>query len=244
MLVLVAASAWGQSSTNPVFAARAQQAFVRAQQDWAAHPEDAAAACALGRATYDWADFATNAAQRAAVAEVGIAACQQLLARDPGSAAGHYYLGIDYGELAEAEAPSIAAYKLIRDIEHEFKVAAELDEGLDYGGPVRCLGLLYRDAPGWPISIGSRRKARELLDRAAALAPDFPENQMNLLESHVIWRQAADAEASWQKLKALWPVAQTNLAGAAWEVRWVDWTHRREVAEGDFRKAFKRNLGP
>ena len=75
---------------------------------------------------------------------------------------------MNFGELAEAEAPSIAAYKLVNEIEREFKAAADLDEHFDYAGPARCLGLLYRDAPGWPISIGSKHKAREWLERAAA----------------------------------------------------------------------------
>jgi len=244
IFVLAAAAALAQPATNRLFAARDELAFVQAQKAFAAQPDDAAAAAALGRATYYWAEFATNADQRAAIAQAGIAACRHLLARDPNSAAGHYYLGIDYGELAEAEAPSMAAYRLIHEIEHEFKAAADLDERQDDAGPLRCLGLLYRDAPGWPISIGSRRKARELLDRAAALAPTFPENQMNLVESFVKWRQEAEAEAAWRKLAAVWPVAQTNLTGADWEEFWSDWTGRRAVVKADFRKVFKRELAP
>ena len=123
---------------------------------------------------------------------------------------------MNFGQLAEAEAPSIAAYKLVKEIEREFKTAAELDEKLDYAGPPRCLGLLYRDAPGWPISIGSKRKAREFLDRAAALAPEFPENQLNLAESQVRWHQPAEAAKALKKLDALWPSAQTNLVGEVW----------------------------
>lgn len=240
LLLLAAVSAAAQPATNRVFAARAEAAFTRAQKQFADHPDEAAAACQLGRASYDWAEFATNADQRAAVARTGIAACRQLLARAPDSAPGHYYLAMDLGELAEAEAPSIAAYKLIKEIEREFKAASELDEKLDYAGPARCLGLLYRDAPIWPISIGSKRKAREWLDRAAALAPDFPENQLNLAESDVRWHQAAEAESALKKLAATWPAARTNLTGEAWEASWADWTARRAAAEADFQKTFKR----
>ena len=242
--VLAAVTVLGQPATNTPFAARAAQAFASAQRELAARPAAADAACRLGRASYDWAEFATNAEQRAAVAQTGIAACRQLLTRDLKSAPGHYYLAMDYGELAEAEAPSLAAYKLIRDNEHEFKAAADLDERLDFAGPPRCLGLLYRDAPGWPISIGSKHKAREFLDRAAALAPDYPENQLNLVESHVRWHEAAEAETAWQKLAALWPAARTNLTGAVWEQSWDDWTTRRAATKADFQKAFKRALEP
>ncbi len=244
MLVLAAATAWAQSAAQSTFAARAEQAFVLAQKDFTAHPGEADAACRLGLASYDWAEFATNAAQRKAVAQAGIAACRQLLARHPKSARAHYYLAMDYGQLAQAEAPSVAAYKLIRDIEREFKAAADLDERLDFAGPPRCLGLLYRDAPGWPLSIGSKHKAREFLDHAAALAPDYPENQLNLVESHVRWHQAPEAEKAWQKLAALWSVARTNLTGVAWEPSWEDWTTRRAAVKADFQKVFKRALEP
>jgi hypothetical protein len=222
--------------------ARAEQAFLQAQADWTARQDDAVLACSLGRTAYDWAEFATNSEQRADIARVGISACQRLIERDAHSALGHYYLGMDYGELAAAEAPSLAAYKLIREIEREFKTAADLDERVDYAGPLRCLGLLYRDAPGWPVSIGNRSKARDMLDRAAAIAPDYPGNQMNLVESHVKWRHDAEAEQAWRKMQALWPVARTNFAGVSWEADWSDWTYRRDVVKGDYHKAFKRDL--
>ncbi len=238
--MLAAVSACGQSATNRMFALRAETAFARAQKQFAELPGDAAAAWQLGRASYDWAEFATNSEQREAVARIGIAACRHLLAHDPKSAAGHYYLAMDLGQLAEALAPSIAAYKLIKEIEREFKAAAELDEKLDFAGSPRCLGLLYRDAPGWPVSIGSKHKAREWLDRAAALAPDFPENQLNLVESQVRWRQPVEAERDLKKLDAIWPAARTNLVGEAWEPSWDEWTARRATVRTEFQKIFKR----
>ena len=242
--LLAAVAVLAQPASNSAFAARFGQAFVRAQKEFAAHPDEATNAWQLGRASYDWALFATNADQRATVAQAGIDACRHLVARDPKSAPGHYYLGMNYGELADAEAPSMAAYKLIRDIEHEFKVAEQLDEQLDFGGPARCLGLLYRDAPGWPISIGSRHKAREYLERAAALAPEYPENQLNLVESYIRWHEETEAETAWQKLATIWPAARTNLTGVAWESSWDEWTTRRTAAEGDFKRAFREAPAP
>lgn len=244
LFVLTAVKLCGQTDTNAVFAAWAQSEFCAAQERYAAQPDVETNAWQLGRATYDWAEFATNNQQRAGIAQAGIAACRHLVEFHPDSAAGHYYLGMSYGELAQAEAPSIAAYKLIREIEHEFKQATELEEGLDYGGPARCLGLLYRDAPGWPISIGSHRKAREYLERAAVLAPAFPENQMNLLESYIRWHEPDHAEQAWRKLAGVWPAAQTNFTGAAWGWTWADWTRRRAAARSDFERAFKRSPAP
>ena len=93
----MAAVAHGQNATNGALALRAQQAFTRAQKEFDAHPDVATNAWQLGRVTYDWADLATNAQQRADVAQIGIDACRQLLARDPTKAPAHYYLARDYG---------------------------------------------------------------------------------------------------------------------------------------------------
>ena len=189
---------------------------------------DFAAAWQFARACYDFADFATNDTERATLAVQGIAACRQLLARQPKSAPGHYYLGMNLGQLARTEI--FGALKLVKEMEREFKTAADLDEHFDYAGPARCLGLLYRDAPGWPISIGSRRKAREWLERAAKLAPDYPENHLNLIESRLNWHDRAGAESELKALDALWPKAQTNFVGEAWEQSWADWTARKSAA--------------
>ncbi|HEX9048877.1 MAG TPA: hypothetical protein VF988_17765 [Verrucomicrobiae bacterium] len=239
LFALLAVSATAQTNSNPVFVARAQADFNRAQAAYTAQPTETNA-LRLGRATYYWAEYATNETQRADVARVGIAACHEWVGRKPKSAGAHYYLAIDDGELAEAQAPSLAAYRLVHEIEHEFKTAADLDVTVDFAGPARCLGLLYRDAPGWPLSIGSKHKAHDWLTRAATLAPDYPENQLNVAETAVRWHQAADAEAALKKLDAIWPAAQKNLKGQEWEAIWADWTQRRAAVRADFEKTFKR----
>jgi len=243
LLLALTVAAPAQTATNRMFAAQAEKRFHQAQKQFIAQPGEAAPAWQFGRASFDWAEFATNEPQRAALAQAGIDACRHSLTCDQKSAPAHYYLAMNFGQLAEAEAPSIAAYKLVKEIEREFKAAAELDENFDFAGPPRCLGLLYRDAPGWPVSLGSKRKAREFLEHAAGLAPDFPENELNLAESHLRWHQPAEAEKALKKLDALWPAARTNLVGEAWEQSWDDWTARRVAARAEFQKTFKRAPG-
>jgi len=225
----LAIAAAAQSTNNPVFAARAGAEFHRAQTQWQSNTNDFAAAWHFARACYDFADFATNDTERATLAVQGIAAGRQLLAHQPKSAPGHYYLGMNLGQLARTEI--LGALKLVKEMEREFKTADDLDEHFDYAGPARCLGLLYRDAPGWPTSIGSRHKAREWLERAVKLAPDYPENQLNLIESRLNWNDRPGAENELKTLNALWPKAQTNFVGAAWEQSRVDWTARKSAVE-------------
>ncbi len=233
LFLCMAASLCTADASKKIYAVRAEKAFLAAQTQFQSATNNTTNAWQFARACFDFAELATNATQRADLARLGIAAGRQLVAREPKSAPGHYYLAMNYGELADAEAPSLAAYKLVHEVEREFKTAAELDEHFDFAGPVRNLGELYFQAPGWPLSVGGKRKALDWLERAAALAPDYPENFLNLAEAQLKWRQTAEALKTLQKLDALWPAAQTNLAGVAWESSWDDWRGRRLAAKAE-----------
>ena len=177
----------------------------------------------FARACFDLADISTNKAERADIAQKGIAACEQLVARAPHLLQAHYYLGMNLGELAQTK--GLGALKLVRQMEREFALTRKLDEHFDYAGSDRNLGLLYRDAPAI-ASIGSRTKARAHLRRAVELAPDYPENRLDLIEAYVGWGDEKEAQRELQALEALWPRARTNLTGPAFAADWDDWGPR------------------
>ncbi|HEV2455257.1 MAG TPA: hypothetical protein VGY98_13415 [Verrucomicrobiae bacterium] len=229
----IAGTATAGSPGDAIFAKRAETAFNDAQARYRSQMDNPVAAWQFARACYDWADWATNKAQRASIAKEGIAACHQSL-RFTNSAAGHYYLAMDMGQLAQSE--SLGALKLVREMEREFQSAADLDSGADFGGAERGLGLLYRDAPGWPLSIGNRAKARKYLESAAAIAPDYPENILNLAEGYSKWGDTADEKKELAGLDALWPAARKKLTGPAWESSWEDWTKRRDALRQKLRQ--------
>ncbi len=158
--------------SNAVFAVRARKAFETAQVQFQSNTNDAGAGVQFARACFDFADFATNDASRAALAQQGIAVCRRVAAQNPKLAAGHYFLAMNLGQLARTEL--VGALKIVKEMEREFAAADTLDPRFDYAGPARCLGLLYRDAPGWPASIGSTRKARSYLEQAAETRAGFP----------------------------------------------------------------------
>ena len=217
-----------------IFAQRAKAAYDVAQARYQSSTNDPVLAWQFARTCYDWADWATNKEQRAAIAREGMAACRWSLVLT-NSAAGHYYLALDMGQLAQAE--TLSALKLVHEMEGEFKDAADLDVNFDFGGADRGLGLLYRDAPGWPISIGNRHKAHEYLERALAIAPDYPENILNLAEAFLKWGDYMDAKKELDALDALWPRAQKDLSGPRWELSWVDWYSRRYAAREKLNQA-------
>jgi tetratricopeptide (TPR) repeat protein len=234
--------AFADEGLNKIFATRAEAEFHRAQIEFQSNTNTSTIAWKFARACFDFADFATNNTERVVIARQGIAACRQLIVREPESAPVHYYLAMDLGQLARTK--TLGALKIVREIEHEFKTAAGLDEHFDYAGPERSLGLLYRDAPGWPVSIGGRHKARQWLERAAKLAPDYPENHLNLAESYLQWHDSTDARRELEALDALWPGARTNLAGETWEQSWDDWSTRRDVVRKRLNEIIKPAESP
>ncbi len=215
------------------FARRAERLYREAQSRLELAATNNTAAWQFGRACFDWAEFATNDTQRADIAHQGIAACRGAVARDGQLAAAAYYLGMNLGQLARTK--NLGALRLVAEMETLFETARKLDEQFDYAGPDRNLGLLYLEAPGWPVSVGNRGKARRHLERAIKLSPDHPENRLNLLEAHLRWGEKDPLPAEVKTLTELLPRARSEYAGEAWEVSWADWDRRWRGAQAKVR---------
>ena len=205
---------------------RAEGAYTAARARWQADTNNLEAQWHYGRACYDWADCATSSSQRASIAQEGITACREAVARASNSVPAHYYLALNLSQMARTK--TVGALKLVSEMEREFLVAAGLDAAYDYAGADRGAGILYSEAPGWPISIGSRGKARTHLQQALKLSPGYPDNPLNLAEAELKW---GDREGAARELKALdqiWDAARKQFTGEEWETSWADWGRRRE----------------
>jgi tetratricopeptide (TPR) repeat protein len=205
------------------YAAYAMRGFQEAQAHYRNAPGEVAAAWHFARACFDLAEFATNKTERASLAEQGIAASQKAIASEPNLAPAHYYLGMNLGQLARTR--GLSALRIVSQMQRVFTRARDLEAQLDWAGPDRNLGLLYRDAPSI-ASIGSRSKAREHLKRAVELAPQYPENRLNLVETYLSWGEPNSAQREFAALEAVWPSARTNFVGEAWAASWADWEPR------------------
>jgi hypothetical protein len=223
--MLLASSAIRPCGAEPAWAAHYAKVFREAQTVFERQPTNAVAAWQLARAFFDQADLATNATQRAGLARQGIAVARESVRLAPDSAAASYYLGLNLGQLADATR-SLGGLKLVGEMEQCFKRAGTLDASFDYAGPDRCLGLLYRDAPGWPISLGSRKKAGQHLERARELARDYPENHLNLLEGWLNWGERKKVAAEVETVEKVIVTARLKLTGVQWASSWADWNRR------------------
>ena len=205
-------------------AARAERTFFEAQARFNKNSTDPEAAWRFGLACFDWADLAETSGPRAEIAEQGIAASRQAVQLAPKAAAGHYYLGLNLGQLARTK--KLGALKLVTEMEAEFLAAIEADEKFDFAGAHRSLGLLYLNAPGWPTSVGSRPKARLHLRAAVELSPDYPDNLLSLLEAYLKWGDKPAIASQVASTDEALERARKTLVGDTWQSSWRDWDHR------------------
>lgn len=212
----------------------AQAVYQRATRQFEQTDKDPETAWQFGRACFDWAEFSTNDTQRAAIAHEGINACENALEIDPDLAAAHYYLAMNQGQLARTM--SLGALKLVHQMEDHFQTAQELDPRFDQAGPDRNLGLLYLQAPGWPVSVGNRSKAQRHLGKAVKLAPDFPENRLNLMEAYAQWNKDTLAKREIEAWETNLEAARQKFSGDQWYWQWTDWERRLDELEQQLAK--------
>lgn len=94
----------------------------------------------------------------------------QNVARDPKSAAGHYYLGMNLGQLARTKL--LGALKLVDEMEREFKAAVALDERFDHAdrnAAWACYTTKRRFSAAW--AVGRRRENISNARRNSHLVP-------------------------------------------------------------------------
>jgi len=216
--------------------APAQNAFREAADRYGREPQSAEAAWQFGRACFDQAEDAPSKAERARLAERGIEACKKAVGMDDRSAQAHYYLGMNLGQLARTK--GLGALKIVGQLRSAFERARELDERQEYAGPDRNLGLLFRDAPSW--TIGDRKEAQAHLLKAVALAPEYPDNRLELIEGYFKWGDRVSAQTELETLEGLWPKLHEQFSGPKWEANWKEWQARLEGFQKKVEKARKK----
>ncbi len=224
---LAFAAAWA-SARDAQTLALIEQTYLEAKAEYKTNSLSDAADRKFASACFDKADNAPDDKVREAFAQEGIDACQAWLARDPKKGAAHYYLGMNLAQLARTK--TLGALSVVKQMEKEWLATLNLDPNCDYAGADRNLGLLYRDAPGFPLSVGSKSKAEACLRHAIQLSPEYPENWLNLIETHLKHKPSSVPD-EFAKLKALLPAARRQFSGLEWQSSWQDWDPRIKKIE-------------
>ncbi|HEY2082500.1 MAG TPA: hypothetical protein VGI88_06910 [Verrucomicrobiae bacterium] len=240
LFFVCASQLMAESDTNSVIG-HLEMTFANLRERFRTDTNDAQLAWQFGRACFDMSSLQKDTSLEASIAEQGIAACRCSLSLS-NSVQGHYYLGMNIGQLADTK-HNLSGLHMVKDMEREFQASRLMDEHFDYGGPDRNLGLLYREAPVI-VSIGSRSKARQHLEMAIQLAPDFPENRLNLIEAYLKWDYHTEALRELERLRQIWPEAQKKFTGEQWILSWEDWNKRLGAAMKKLEAGSKVNESP
>ncbi len=150
----------------------------------------------LARTCFVLGDMAPDSS-RAGYYEKGLTYADKLLAQEPDGVAGHYWKAMNLSGLADVN--RVRGFKLLPQIMDELKRSLALDETYDQAGPHRVLGRIYLEAPGWPLSVGDRKKSLEQLTAAIRLAPDNSTNHLYLAETLLDMGKKAQARGELEK---------------------------------------------
>jgi hypothetical protein len=134
----------------------------------------------------------------------GINLARRAIEAAPTDAEAHYYLAVNLGLFSQLHAVLNHLPEMARAAEK----AAKLKPRLDGAGPYRLLGSLYGFAPEPPISLGDEERGLDDLKRAVELAPEQPENHVQLAK---LLAAMGDKEGARRQLKlALFLEADTQ----------------------------------
>jgi hypothetical protein len=98
----------------------------------------------------------------------GIGAGERAIVLNQERVEGHFWVGVNLALFAEVSR-GIRGLRALRSARSELKRAIEIDERYHGAGPLRVLGRLEHKSP--KFVGGSRKRSRELLERALAIAP-------------------------------------------------------------------------
>ena len=216
------ASAEGDANKQEFFKAR----FLKARSAYEAEQSNTNLAIQYAASAFEWAEHATSKAARSAIAEPAIVACRKHLDSKLREAETRYYLALNLGQLARTR--YISALSIVSEMERILLAAKALDPTTNYAGIDRALSQLYARAPKWPASVGSRSKALEHARRAITLAPDYPGNQINLLELLIDQQKLSEARKALPEALLKMQSAREALDSEYWSFSWSEWEQKLE----------------
>lgn len=139
-----------------------------------------------------WFGESADAEDKLAFYDEGVQCGEAGIGIDEDSLESNFWLAVNYGAFGQ-EKGIMQSLALIKPIKERAEKVISLDESYFYGGAHRVLGRLYHKAPGFPLSIGSTRKAIEHLEKAVALGPKFFLNRLFLAEAYISNRDKKQA---------------------------------------------------
>ena len=147
----------------------------------------------LSEINYWLGEYADDADDKLAFFEEGVSCGKSGIEINADSLESNFWLAVNSGSYGQ-EKGIMQSLAMISPIKAAAEKALALDETYFYGGPWRVLGRLYHQAPGFPFSVGSTKKAAECLEKAVEIGPKFFLNRLFLAEVYISNRDKSKAK--------------------------------------------------
>ncbi len=139
------------------------------------NPSDYEACWKAARSAAWIAERASEVEERKRFAMEGIQYGNSAVEANAAGAEGRYYRALAMGQLADVDHDY--GLDAVKRMEEDCLAVIASDARFEHASGHRFVGILYLECPGPPTSIGSMRKAKNHLDQALDLAPDWPPNR-------------------------------------------------------------------
>lgn len=117
----------------------------------------------------------------------------------------HYWLGVCLGRYGETKGVLKTLF-LIKPIKKEMETVLRFNP--DHAGAHHVLGVLYRKAPGKPLSLGNKKKALQFARKAVELDPQSLKYKVGLAEAYLALDKKEEARTTLEETLSMPPNPQ------------------------------------
>jgi Tfp pilus assembly protein PilF len=180
---------------------RLRQAIVFLRQAVTVEPDNYDASWRLAKFNYYLGTHTDDRDERRKSFRDGIDAGKTAVALQGEKPDGHFWLGANYGALAQTSA--IAGLANVGDIRNEMETVLRLDEGYQNGSAYMVLGLVYLDEPS--IVGGNQQKAVAIMEKGLPFGEANAFLHLHLAEAYVKTGRTADARRQLNAIISMTP---------------------------------------
>lgn len=163
----------------------------------ASDPVSVQAMIRIAELHYWLVELSDEGVERLPLLQYGLETAQRATELDENHPEAFYWVGVLTGRVGE-ERGILQSLFMVKDIMAAVERTLELQP--DHAGAHLIASQVYRKAPGWPLSIGDKKKAIEHGEAAVRLDPNKTVNVLNLAEAYLNDRKRDLARETLQRV--------------------------------------------
>ena len=178
---------------------KVRQAVVALRQAQADHPSDYDIAWRLAKYNYYLGAHSPEPSEQEKAFRDGIESGKQAVQLQNSKPEGHFWLGANYGGVAQSSV--LASLAGVDDIKGEMETVLKLDPGYQSGSAYMALGQVYLQAP--KLLGGDVQKSIDYLEKGVKLGPNNALLKVTLAKAYAEAHRNAEAQKQLDALMAI-----------------------------------------